>query len=436
MALPFNPFDKPLQKSSEQTKKQYTKVKVFERAAFETEQNNTRLDITEQNETELDITEQDQTELIKTAQNKTQLGNTKQDKTKPDRTAQNKTEQNNAQPNTTVQSGTDLNSETEQNQTKPNTTLNKKLDKSEQNRARQERSVRGADEMILSLTGIRKRVMNAIYEVCLQNNDLEIETNYSNWADLAQINFNSIKTTVRGLKDAGYFEIAAPKGGRGALIVVRVNQDLLLSFSKYQTQLNKKLHTTLNKTAPSSSRKLSFKESSTSQQTVADELGSLDLSNLRQFGVTVETFKRAVQLNPTVTIEGLSDLSFRLSELFKNPKERAKIQNARGFVIKLVEQLAQGITPLDHIETPEERLMREYAAAAKKKRLEQKDFEEEILQAAFEKWNGETLDEEKFQAVPLAEVAPSGNPRLAVFREYFREKVWPSEREAMLKGQT
>jgi hypothetical protein len=141
-----------------------------------------------------------------------------------------------------------------------------------------------------------------------------------------------------------------------------------------------------------------------------------------------------VQLHPTVTIEALSDLSFRLSELFKDPKERAKIQNARGFVIRLVEQLAQGITPLDHIETPDEHLMREYAVMAKQKKVEQQDFENALLQEAFEKWDKETQEEEKLAQVPLARSAPVGSPRIAIFREHFREKVWPKKKEAMLRG--
>jgi hypothetical protein len=167
---------------------------------------------------------------------------------------------------------------------------------------------------------------------------------------------------------------------------------------------------------------------------LSDEVSSLDVSSLREYGVTIETFKRAVQLHPSVSIEALSDLCFRLSELFKNPKERARIQNARGFVIKLVEQLASGVTPLDHIETQEERLMREYAQSAAKKRLDQQGYEESLLQAAFEKWERETLEDEKFRAVPLAEKAPAGSPRLAIFKEHFREKVWPERRAALFEG--
>ena len=79
--------------------------------------------------------------------------------------------------------------------------------------------------------------------------------------------------------------------------------------------------------------------------------------------------------------------------------------------------------------------MREYAQAAVKKRSEQQGYEEALLQAAFENWDRETLEEEKFRQVPLAQNAPNGTPRSAVFREYFREQIWPEQRDEILKGQ-
>ena len=78
--------------------------------------------------------------------------------------------------------------------------------------------------------------------------------------------------------------------------------------------------------------------------------------------------------------------------------------------------------------------MREFAILAKQKREEQQSFEDALLQEAFEKWDKETRDEEKFAEVPLAKNAPNGNPRIAVFKEHFREKVWPEKRQAILRG--
>jgi hypothetical protein len=255
----------------------------------------------------------------------------------------------------------------------------------------------------------------------------------------------SLRVVALRLEKMGLLIRSKIRNGRGGWTQYSLPQKVYSDIREFETRNEPVINPEHSRNKPvtkpvttdlSSSRDVFLKDSSTTQEpvTVFDQIGSLDLSSLREFGITHETFKRAVQLHPMVTIEAVSDLSFRLSELFKNPKERAKIQNARGFVIKLVEQLAQGITPLDHIETADERLMREYAVLAKQKKLEQQDFENALLQAAFEKWDKETLEEDKFQKVPLAQSAPAGNPRVAVFREYYREQVWPEEREAILRG--
>ena len=301
-----------------------------------------------------------------------------------------------------------------------------------------------------ALSGLQKEIVLLMYEICLQKGDrntgpvsvehLSLRTNSTRL---------SIQKSVQRLEQKQIVIRRQSRAGRGGWTVYELPESIWNQI--LQAETSDKLRTNLGqisdkpktepKTEPrtslsSSSRDLYSKESSTAQMAqVSNELSSLDVSNLREYGITLETFKRAVQLHPGVTIEALSDLAFRLSELFKQPKERAKIQNARGFVIKLVEQLAGGVTPLDHIETPDERLMREYAQAAAKKRADQQGYEESLLQAAFEKWDQETELDSKFEAVPLAQRAPAGSPRSAIFKEYFREKLWPETREAILKGE-
>jgi biotin operon repressor len=300
-----------------------------------------------------------------------------------------------------------------------------------------------------SLVGLQRELVIFFYESCQFNRSSDTEKlSVEHIAKSCETSASSIKKTIQRLEERGFLKRKDFKNGRGGWTIYSLPKDVFQDLLRAQTgdklrtnwrQTRDKVRTELEtqpRTAPSSSsREVLFKESSTTPTTVADELSTLDLTQLREFGVTVETFKRAVQLHPTVTIEALSDLSFRLGELFKNPKERAKIQNARGFVIRLVEQLAQGITPLDHIETLNDRLMREYAHLAKQRKLEQQGFEDTLLQEAFEKWDRETIEEDKFRQVPLAQNAPAGSPRAAVLREHFRESVWPNKREAILKGE-
>ncbi len=302
-----------------------------------------------------------------------------------------------------------------------------------------------------SLVGLQRALAIFIYECCKISRSHSTDSlTLEHISTSLKARSGSVKTTLQRLEAKGCIQRLEFKNGRSGWSKYQLTESVYSEMLQHETgnKMTTKWQQTGNKvgtepatepatTVSSSSRELNFKESSTTQpvDSVFDQVSSLDLSGLREFGITHEVFKRAVQLNPTVTIEGLEDLSFRLSELFKNPKERQKIQNARGFFIKLVEQLAQGITPLDHIETPQDRLMREYALLAKQKRAEQQSFEDTLLQEAFEKWDKETQEEEKLAQVPLAKSAPVGNPRLAVFKEHFRENVWPEKREAILRGE-
>ena len=262
--------------------------------------------------------------------------------------------------------------------------------------------------------------------------------------------YEATRSVCNALKKAHLISRYSEKSGPGGWTIYEIPKSIYLEGlnvssrvkhvqDTYKTRVNPVHHPVHQPVydGPSSSSDLYIKESSTTPlDSTIDAVSNLDIKQLREFGITHDVFKRAMQLHPNAPIEGLQELAFRLGELFKNPKERAKIKNARGFVIKLVEQLASGIVPLDHIETTTDRLVREYADLARQKRAKQQDFEDALLQDAFDKWDLVTVEDEKFQAVPIAKSAPAGQPRKAVLREYFREKVWPEVRERILRGET
>ena len=303
-----------------------------------------------------------------------------------------------------------------------------------------------------ALSGLQRNALIFIYESCrISGNKISPPIMIRNLSVAIRTSIAAARVAVQRLEAKEFVRRFAYKNGRSGWTKYELPEGVYsqLLFNESRTKVASNLDQTSTKAAPeptsqpapslsssSSSRDLYIKESTATQPERLDGLGALDLTQLREFGITHAVFKRAMQLHPNAPIEGLQELAFRLGELFKNPKERAKIQNARGFVIKLVEQLASGIAPLDHIETPTDRLMREYAELARRKRIEQKGYEDALLQDAFEKWDRETIENEKFQAVPIAKNAPAGQPRLAVLREYFREKVWPETRERILRGET
>lgn len=211
------------------------------------------------------VEESNQTKQNNTEQNKTELNTTKQDIT-PNRTEQ-----------ITAQNQTRTLGETEQEQTKPNTTLNKKpnkeLNTTKQNKTEQNLASGEVEQQLFGLTGNRKKVVFAVYDLALENGEDEVELSYDLWSEIAHIKKESIKTTVRQLKLDGYFEVFAPKGGRGATIRVAIQKDFLLTYSKLNNKLNKKLNNTLNKSpSPSSSSSLNSSNSLNTTTTTEDSV--------------------------------------------------------------------------------------------------------------------------------------------------------------------
>lgn len=199
----------------------------------------------------------------------TQEIQTKQNTTEQDKTEPNSTKQNTA-PNITEQAlehnQTKVAVETKHNETELNTTLNKRLNRTKQNKTEQVLASSEVEQKLFGLTGNRKKVAFAVYDLALENGEDEIELSYDLWSEIAQIKKESIKTTVRQLKLDGYFEIFAPKGGRGAIIRVEVQKDFLLTYSKLNNKLNKKLNNTLNKSPSLSSSDLEIKNNTTTKE--------------------------------------------------------------------------------------------------------------------------------------------------------------------------
>lgn len=205
----------------------------------------------------------------------TQEIQTKQNTTEQDKTKLNSTKQNTA-PNITEQAleqnQTKVAVETKHNETELNTTLNKRLNKglntTKQNKTEQVLASSEVEQKLYSLTGNRKKVAFVVYDLALENGEDEIELSYDLWSEIAQIKKESIKTTVRQLKLDGYFEVFAPKGGRGAIIRVQVQKHFLLTYSKLNNKLNKKLNNTLNKSPALSSSELEIKNNTLQEEPI------------------------------------------------------------------------------------------------------------------------------------------------------------------------
>ena len=162
-------------------------------------------------------------------------------------------------------------------------------------------------------------------------------------------------------------------------------------------------------------------------------LNFVNLEAVQSVGITKSVLKRCFDLYPSITPENLEELVFRFTEFMREPKNR--VQNARGFFIGLAKQLSEGITPLDHIETPSERYMREYTERVREKRERMRKLEDETVEFEFEEWLSNISNERRLELVPENQFAKTGSaPYRASIKQYFLESVWPGKRQQIIEG--
>ena len=186
------------------------------------------------------------------------------------------------------------------------------------------------------------------------------------------------------------------------------------------------------RTSPSSSSRDFNIKGSTSTQLV-EVISRINTDPVQALGITTSVLARCVELYPNLQPEQLEGLIFRFAEFVKDPKN--KVQNARGFFISLAEQASKGQIPLDHIETPDERLMRLFVERQKEAKARVAEVEKQAFEFELETWLEELTLEAKIAAVPETPILkPGSQAHTAMLKNHFAEQVWPERRQRILEG--
>ncbi len=234
---------------------------------------------------------------------------------------------------------------------------------------------------------------------------------------------------------AGWTRYEIPEHVFKTLVLNKTGFEVGLNQVQSGFQLGSKVGSELGSSRPSSSRDLSLKESTTTQPGVdkSDWLTSIDLAAVQARGVTHSVLVRCLELYPNLEPEKLEQLVFRFGQYLKDPKH--KIQNARGFFISLAEQLSKGQTPLDHIETPEDRALRELVSRQDEVRARRAELEAKAFEFEFESWRDRLSVEDRTQLAPENSVVKAGSvAQDMLLKKHFREELWPERRLQILKS--
>jgi len=301
---------------------------------------------------------------------------------------------------------------------------------------------------VFELTGLQKKLVDLIFSECLKTGSLispHLTNEYIRNAIKASV--GTTKTTLSRVVDKGILIRRPGKYCRGGWVVLEIPTDV------YQDLVQKHLgnntvtsrgHLDNNSVSiqvteqitslSSSSRDLILNEESTTTQPIMD-LSPIDLGRVQHLGITTSVLARCVELYPSLQPEQLEGLVFRFAEFAKDPKN--KVQNARGFFISLAEQASKGQVPLDHIETPDERLMRLFVEQQEATKTRRIDFERKAQEFECETWLELLTPEIKRILVPETAILKAGTAAYsAMLKSHFAEHVWPERRRQILESAT
>jgi len=344
-------------------------------------------------------------------------------------------------PETSTKSKNKLETNAEQTENKLSTQPRTEL----RTNAEQTENKLGTISSFSQLVGLQRKIIEIVYDFCRSFG--EKNTDRLSLQFLAHACNSSpavVQVTTRRLIIKGVLLKFDSKEGRGGwtryalpdavyreIFQLETQNKLRTNTERMENKLSTQPRTQPRTSPPSSSRDLYLNNSTTTRDvdnsgSDADRLKNFDFSTVTEFGITISTLNRCRELYPSVSNDQLIALTERFGKFMKT-QDAKRVQNARGFFISLAEQLSKGVTPLDHIETREEALMREFVERAKEAKARRELLEKEALEFAFEEWI-ESLDEKsKDDLVPPNSVIESGSKiQTMQLKEYFRVSVWPT----------
>jgi hypothetical protein len=304
----------------------------------------------------------------------------------------------------------------------------------------------GTNRDVSTIVGLQRRILVCLYESCLRacaqhTERLPIER----ISQSARTSVQSAKVTIRRLEMTLLIKRLEYKNGRGGWTIYELPNHVhsYLRLDETRNKLGANWEQSSNKlgaqpvtqpgtSSSSSSRNLLIKEPTTTQ--AMDPFANIDLGPAQSFGIAASVLARCVELYPVLQPEQLESLVYRFAEFAKDPKNR--VQNARGFFISLAEQASKGQIPLDHIETPDERLMRLFITRQQEAKARRVDIEQAALEFECEAWLESLTPEMKLTLVPETSLLKQGTgAHQAMLKQHFAETVWPVRRNEILASE-
>jgi hypothetical protein len=295
-----------------------------------------------------------------------------------------------------------------------------------------------------ALAGLQRNSLLFIYESCrLFGSKISQPIQIKNLAESIKTTVAAARVAVQRIEEKGFIARFEYKDGRGGWTKYELPNEVYsqLFFRESSIKVASNLDQSSIKVAPepapepaprssSSSRVFNLKNSTT---TSVLDISAIDVSSVFQHGITTSVLSRCIELYPDLALDQLEVLVARFAEFIKDPKNR--VQNARGFFISLAEQASKGQVPLDHINTPNELLMREFVLLQEQAKQQRDELYQKAQEFEFELWAENLSNDEKLSLVPENSILKLGTaPYSAMLKRHFAEHVWPEKKAEILKS--
>jgi hypothetical protein len=303
-----------------------------------------------------------------------------------------------------------------------------------------------------NLSGSAALILSFLCKKCLENNTNRVTISYRILSEITNINFNSIPTTCKRLRNTGFFELSGPKGGAQAVrhfdlsdntIKVFANEFLnhknptILSRHPGTTRHNNptQLDTWADTTAPSklvsniNNNLLTKTNASESNNAELLEVTAVNIESLTKFHITRKQVQDIFNQKLNFTTHTLQDFVDRFAIYVSDPNNIKGVNSIPAIFVKMAQLASKGQDPLIDIETDTDRAVRERIERLKAMKDQRQQQEGELIALEFENWHTCLTNIEMDLAVPPTPAAKSGSStQKLLLKNYYLENVWPEKR--------
>lgn len=297
------------------------------------------------------------------------------------------------------------------------------------------------------ITGIQKKIMDAVVDVCLTNKKLETGPLLtSGLASYVTTTVGTVKITLKRLIDKGFLKRGEGRTARGGYIYLHIKQevhDLLLQLRKekelfihpvniMQTR-NRMQHLPLDNRLDSNSVYSSSNYINNTNTTrngknfeIPEEWASVDYSPLEDIGFSKTQLKQLVEYNSPEVVQ--ESIHFFAYEIKQNPD---KYKNPLNVIVGVLRKGNSWSAPKGY-ESPRDQSLREYTERKKVELEKRNQLLDQLMNSEFSEWE-KSLNEQDIEKIlpfdlrnPNSATANHGISKIArtsTLKTHFREQV-------------